>query len=259
MRVLKRGCTGNDVRYLQYKLGVSADGSFGAATEKALRVQQKKLGLSADGSCGPATRKAMGLADFIVWVFDPIVDKIWFAGEKYEKQPKKLRTLKEWAQIENADYTWNLAFFNMRRGQDKYGEQYGRTIQYVRGKGYDIGYGGTVDKLTINANNICSGYKVAVAGGNSKLVSITGKRARNANGLLADGRYFHVQSVTKATEKEIRDYMVRNYKVQTMLIQDSGGSTGFYDRSRNVLLAGEQEGRNGRAVATVVCVRKGTK
>jgi len=50
--------------------------------------------------------------------------------------------------------------------------------------------------------------------------------------------------------------MLKNYDVDLLLIQDSGGSTGFYDRKKDVLLAGEREGTNGRPVASVVCVRR---
>lgn len=52
------------VMWLQYQLnkmgyGLEIDGSFGPATDAALRDAQKKLGLKVDGSCGPATRKAL--------------------------------------------------------------------------------------------------------------------------------------------------------------------------------------------------------
>lgn len=53
----KRG----DVRALQRKIGVSADGIFGPATERALKRWQRRHGLVADGIAGPQTRSAMGL------------------------------------------------------------------------------------------------------------------------------------------------------------------------------------------------------
>jgi hypothetical protein len=53
----KRG----DVRALQHKLGIAADGIFGPATERSLKRWQRKHGLVADGIAGPATRSAMGL------------------------------------------------------------------------------------------------------------------------------------------------------------------------------------------------------
>jgi hypothetical protein len=53
----KRG----DVRALQRKVGVAADGIFGPATERALKRWQRRHGLAADGIAGPQTRSAMGL------------------------------------------------------------------------------------------------------------------------------------------------------------------------------------------------------
>jgi peptidoglycan hydrolase-like protein with peptidoglycan-binding domain len=247
--------SGEDVRYLQYVLGISADGSFGSATETAVKNKQKQTGLVADGSVGPTTQKRWGLSDFIVHVYDK--SQVWFAGTPYGESVKPLYNLEAWAIKEKADYVFNLAFFNMSGvGSDQYGVIKGRTVTYLKAKGYDVGYGGTSEKLTIDANNICAGYKVGIVNGKAKSVSLTGKRARNANGLLKDGRYFHVQSVTTATEHELVQYMLKNYDVELLLIQDAGGSTGFYDRKKDVLLAGEREGTNGRAVASVVCVKE---
>lgn len=255
MRTLKKGMSGEDVRYLQYRLGITVDGSFGPATEKAVKEKQKQTGLVADGSVGPATRNAWGLSDFRVHIFDK--NQVWFAGTPYNEVVKPLYNLKAWAVKEKADYVFNLAFFNMTGvGSDQYGTIKGRTLTYLKAKGYDVGYGGTSEKLTIDANNICAGYKVGILNGKAKSVSLVGKRARNANGQLKDGRYFHVQSVTTATEHELVQYMLKNYDVDLLLIQDSGGSTGFYDRKKDVLLAGEREGTNGRPVASVVCVKK---
>ena len=57
--VLQRGNTGSKVKNLQkclnyiIKAGLEVDGSFGPATEKALKAFQKKYGLVVDGSYGP--------------------------------------------------------------------------------------------------------------------------------------------------------------------------------------------------------------
>ena len=63
-KALKRGSTGNGVRWMQFQLNkagftCSIDGSFGPATEKTLRSYQSARGLEVDGSCGPATRAAL--------------------------------------------------------------------------------------------------------------------------------------------------------------------------------------------------------
>ena len=65
--VLKRGDKGDEVKALQahligygYSVGESGiDGSFGPATEKALKAYQKDHGLAVDGSRGPATFASM--------------------------------------------------------------------------------------------------------------------------------------------------------------------------------------------------------
>ena len=66
-RTLKRGCTGNDVKWLQWmlvKIGISPspgaiDGSFGPGVYKSVVAWQKAYGLSADGSFGPVSRTKM--------------------------------------------------------------------------------------------------------------------------------------------------------------------------------------------------------
>jgi len=52
---------GSGVAEMQRKLGLSADGVFGPATERALRRWQRKRGLTADGMAGPMTRRALGI------------------------------------------------------------------------------------------------------------------------------------------------------------------------------------------------------
>ena len=61
--VLKRGAKNTTVKAMQILLlgygfsmeGYGADGSFGGATERALKKYQTANGLDADGSCGPKT------------------------------------------------------------------------------------------------------------------------------------------------------------------------------------------------------------
>lgn len=63
MTVLKKGAKGEQVKTLQRLLlalgydlgGYGADGSFGGATDKAVRAFQKDKGLTVDGSVGKAT------------------------------------------------------------------------------------------------------------------------------------------------------------------------------------------------------------
>jgi hypothetical protein len=52
---LKRGSTGDSVRYIQAVLGIKADGQFGPITDRAVRAFQKAHGLKIDGIVGPIT------------------------------------------------------------------------------------------------------------------------------------------------------------------------------------------------------------
>jgi hypothetical protein len=56
---LKVGSKGADVKYLQKKLGITADGDFGPNTKASVVAFQKKHGLTADGIVGPNTWKAV--------------------------------------------------------------------------------------------------------------------------------------------------------------------------------------------------------
>ena len=57
--LLKVGSKGDDVKKLQEKLGLSADGSFGPNTEKKVKEWQKANGLTADGLVGDGTWSKM--------------------------------------------------------------------------------------------------------------------------------------------------------------------------------------------------------
>ncbi len=59
--LLKQGTKGNAVKALQEKLGITADGQFGAGTAKAVSAYQSSNGLKADGLAGPATLAQMKL------------------------------------------------------------------------------------------------------------------------------------------------------------------------------------------------------
>ena len=59
--ILKNGSKGEEVKALQSKLGLVADGNFGPGTEKAIKEWQTKNGLTADGIIGPASLEKLGL------------------------------------------------------------------------------------------------------------------------------------------------------------------------------------------------------
>lgn len=71
VKVLRKGAKGDNVKALQilligrgYSCGsYGADGSFGTATDNAVRAFQKAKGLSVDGICGPNTwKKLLGVS-----------------------------------------------------------------------------------------------------------------------------------------------------------------------------------------------------
>jgi hypothetical protein len=62
--VVKRGDRGAAVRSIQQELGISADGIFGAQTERAVKRFQRSHNLVPDGIVGPLTRSALGLRPF---------------------------------------------------------------------------------------------------------------------------------------------------------------------------------------------------
>lgn len=57
--LLKLGSKGDDVKKLQTKLGLTADGSFGPNTEKKVKEWQTSNGLTADGIVGDTTWNKM--------------------------------------------------------------------------------------------------------------------------------------------------------------------------------------------------------
>ena len=52
---IRRGNTGSEVKEIQLLLGITVDGDFGPATQKAVIVFQQKYNLTADGIVGPIT------------------------------------------------------------------------------------------------------------------------------------------------------------------------------------------------------------
>ena len=57
---------GVPVKRLQEKLGITADGDFGPATEKAVKDYQSANGLAVDGIAGPDTFTHMGLYELVL-------------------------------------------------------------------------------------------------------------------------------------------------------------------------------------------------
>ena len=63
--VLKNGSKGNEVKVLQAKLGLAADGDFGPGTEAKLKAWQAANGMAADGIAGPETLAKLGITESV--------------------------------------------------------------------------------------------------------------------------------------------------------------------------------------------------
>ena len=191
-------------------------------------------------------------------IYDRKQYDIWFAAAPYAAASKPAKALRQWAADEGADIVYNLALFNMTgSGSDRYGVIKGRTLQYLKAKGKECGYGGTAERLSLGSENVVSGWKLAIKDG--KVNGSLGKsdrRSRNMCGLLTDGRYIHVQTSASHTELEVAQYVRDHYDVKLLLVQDAGGSTGMYRVSDGYLFAPEKEGTNGRPVCSVVCIKR---
>lgn len=75
MKTLKIGSKGDDVRLLQKKLGIIADGTFGNKTEKAVKEFQSAHSLTSDGIVGNATWKALGVQEFSKCIDSSVIYK----------------------------------------------------------------------------------------------------------------------------------------------------------------------------------------
>ena len=190
-------------------------------------------------------------------IYDRKQYDIWFAAAPYAAASKPAKALRQWAADEGADIVYNLALFNMTgSGSDRYGVIKGRTLQYLKAKGRECGYGGTAERLSLGSENVVSGWKLAIKDG--KVNGSLGKsdrRSRNMCGLLTDGRYIHVQTSASHTEYEVAQYVRDHYDVKLLLVQGAGGSTGMYRVSDGYLFAPEKEGADGRPVCSVVCIK----
>lgn len=82
--ILKIGSKGEDVKKLQTKLGLSADGSFGPGTEKAVKKWQIDNDLAADGIVGEGTWNKMFGSQQVIAEPAPVVSTS-FTGLNLEK------------------------------------------------------------------------------------------------------------------------------------------------------------------------------
>ncbi len=83
MTTLKKGSRGEDVKTLQKKLNITADGIFGSDTEKAVKNFQAKSGLVADGIVGSKTWAKLGVTDTNTTPSDLIIENDFLKSGQY--------------------------------------------------------------------------------------------------------------------------------------------------------------------------------
>lgn len=73
MTTIKLGSSGPSVKLLQTRLGITADGVFGTATDKAVRNYQKEHGLTVDGIVGAHTWETLGVTSDVRLINEIII------------------------------------------------------------------------------------------------------------------------------------------------------------------------------------------
>lgn len=199
----------------------------------------------------------------IINVFDPKEFNIYVYGHKYTGGNVQPLTSQVWANRADADLVFNLAFFDFANAYNNSHNIGGRTLQKVYNPTIgDIGCPDAVNRtepITIQGS-VFRGWQNAVINGVVQNISRSGKRARNMNGITADGRYIHVTS-DRQTEYFVANYVnthiKKNYDttIKYLFIEDSGGSTQEYSSVSK--LGYYPEGI--RAIPSVVCVKRKIK
>jgi hypothetical protein len=92
---------GIDVRALQRKIGVVADGIVGPQTRRAIRRFQRRNGLTVDGVVGPQTLRALGLPAATAAVRAVPAEEAVAAPRAAERSDRSTRTLEGIARCES--------------------------------------------------------------------------------------------------------------------------------------------------------------
>jgi exopolysaccharide biosynthesis protein len=117
MKLLKRGCRGEEVKLLQAMLGLKTNGSFDAETKNKLIQRQTESGVHADGNCGMATWKMFGFteskSDKIYVRMIPFA-QIEYAGLSVNEKNANY-TLMNHTFDKRADIAINAGIFNVKK------------------------------------------------------------------------------------------------------------------------------------------------
>lgn len=196
-----------------------------------------------------------------VFVFDKKDYDIFVWGNRYsEGNITNLHTVEEWCKITESDWCFNEAFFNFVNAQNSRNNCSGRTLQYLSNPEIgDIGYGDRTERILVG-KCVITGWKYAVKNGlTQRGLDGSTKRARNMDGVTADGRYIHVVS-DRQTETYVAAYTINEIRrlygttVKTLFVQDAGGSASMYSNISKLSFYPE----GARRVPSVICVKRKT-
>ena len=201
------------------------------------------------------------MSTFILSLFNKDEYDMWFTGYTYGcNHPLTGKSLKQWCEEEKADLCFNHTWFNMPTATNKKNKCEYNTVCDLVGKGKRIGYGGIYERIEIDSKNITGGCYLGIKDNVLKNNDTTTSRPRNGFGKTKDGQFFIAQS-SKMTNKAFCQKVIteiKKYKttVEMFIIQDGGGSVGMYSAKSKLLWAPEKEGKDGRYVANVFCVKR---
>ena len=131
---LREGDRGAAVKRLQRRLRISADGVFGAQTERAVRRFQRRNGLVADGIVGPITRRELGLARFSSADVDHPERGTSNDGGGGRSEVKLPRVLREIAECESGGNPRAVSSNGLYRGKFQFSRE---TWKGIGGRGKD--------------------------------------------------------------------------------------------------------------------------
>ena len=107
--LLKIGSTGEDVKKLQTKLGLNADGSFGPMTETKVKEWQAANGLTADGIVGDGTwGKMFPAAPLVIPASNFKLDKLTNIKKDINSVDFKLKSRNKYLIVSDSEFWINV-------------------------------------------------------------------------------------------------------------------------------------------------------
>lgn len=184
MTTLKKGSRGEEVKTLQRKLNITADGIFGANTEKAVKEFQTKNGLVADGIVGAKTWAKLGISASTntlpsgLVIDNDFLSSSQYVSGKYKKDLIVLHHTAGWDDPHQVIYSWN----NDTRGRV--------ATEFVIGGMRCTDGRTTYDGKALRAFPAgCMGYHIGAAGASGMDARSTGIEVCNF-GHIKDGKTY---------------------------------------------------------------------